>query len=187
MSWIDDPAELRKRRLEAGLSQAELGARAGKARSVVRDVELGKIKLRGELRESLWQALARYRVEQLRADRTVRSYAEKVDAARAKYKDWDDVVTRVAPELVPPRDPKQLASWIKERTAKQANGAPFLRAISEANQEITDLKEQVSTLRVALAEHIEKTEAALEALRTVAADQGNKILVENGVQEPIKK
>jgi predicted transcriptional regulator len=54
MDWYEDPAELAKWRREAGLSQSELARRSARSRSVVRDVEVGRIKLRGELARSLW-------------------------------------------------------------------------------------------------------------------------------------
>src|SRR5438309_11481088 len=64
MNWYEDPEELVKRRREAGLSQAQLAERTGRSRSLIRDVELKKIKLRGELAHDLWQAIARAQIEQ---------------------------------------------------------------------------------------------------------------------------
>src|SRR4051812_38637443 len=52
--WQEDPAELAKRRREAGLSQAEVAKRTGRSRSLIRDLELGKIKLRGKLAHDVW-------------------------------------------------------------------------------------------------------------------------------------
>jgi len=58
MNWYEDPEELVKRRREAGLSQAQLAERTGRSRSLIRDVELKKVKLRGELAHDLWEAIS---------------------------------------------------------------------------------------------------------------------------------
>jgi transcriptional regulator with XRE-family HTH domain len=64
MNWFEDPAELLKRRRQAGLSQAQLAERTGRSRSLIRDVELRKIKLQGNLAHDLWKAIAHADVEQ---------------------------------------------------------------------------------------------------------------------------
>jgi transcriptional regulator with XRE-family HTH domain len=55
--WFEDRNELATRRKSLGLSQAKLGALAGISRSVVRDVERGRIKLRGDRAQRLWKAV----------------------------------------------------------------------------------------------------------------------------------
>src|SRR5437016_265898 len=61
--WYDDPSELSKRRKAIGISQAELASRAGMSRSVLRDLEIGRTKFRGELRNALWKAIADFQIE----------------------------------------------------------------------------------------------------------------------------
>src|SRR5215469_17175923 len=62
MSWYEDPALMVKRRKEAGLSQADLAKKIGRSRSLVRDVERGVIKLRGDLADAIWHAIAEARL-----------------------------------------------------------------------------------------------------------------------------
>jgi len=58
MTWYEDPAEMVRRRKKAGLSQYALAKKIGRSRSLVNDVERGVIKLRGELADKIWTAIA---------------------------------------------------------------------------------------------------------------------------------
>lgn len=50
-------ANFKKRRRASGFTQQQIAGQAGISRSVVRDVELGRIEFRGEQRLKLWKAL----------------------------------------------------------------------------------------------------------------------------------
>src|SRR5262249_48294053 len=66
LAWYEDPKELRKRRIEAGLSAEQLGQLVGKSLSVIKNLESGRTKLQGELREAVWTAIGEAKIEQNR-------------------------------------------------------------------------------------------------------------------------
>jgi transcriptional regulator with XRE-family HTH domain len=60
-SWLEDGLALRVARRKAGITQAALAERAGMSRSLVRDVELGRVRFTGERSAKLWEALSSFR------------------------------------------------------------------------------------------------------------------------------
>jgi transcriptional regulator with XRE-family HTH domain len=83
MKWHEDFKELARRRRAAGLSQAELSKRTGRSRSLIRDVESGRIKLRGELAEALWQAIADADIEKAEREKRLGSISTLADLRHA--------------------------------------------------------------------------------------------------------
>jgi len=139
--WHEDPSELRKRRQALGISQAELAARTGVSRSLVREVEGGRVKLRGELRNALWKAVGMFQMEADRALETIERWAGQVAEGRRQHADFDEVMERAGGAIrIPPKDPKKYAAWLKstsrEHAALRRKWGPTL----EAAREIVALK-----------------------------------------------
>jgi transcriptional regulator with XRE-family HTH domain len=56
--WSENPKELKKRRKENGLSQADLANLIGVTRQVIADIESGRRKDWNDVRSQLWEAIA---------------------------------------------------------------------------------------------------------------------------------
>ncbi len=70
MNWFNDPSFIQRVRERLGLSQTELGTKAGLRRSMIADIETGRRHLSAEVRTRIWQALAEVEL-QLKAQQIV--------------------------------------------------------------------------------------------------------------------
>jgi transcriptional regulator with XRE-family HTH domain len=157
--WSEDRAELRKQRKALGMSQADLARKAGVSRSLVRDVEIGRIKLRDRLSHALWEAIALLRNE------------------RIQLKD-----------LIPPDGPDERLEWTKKWAEDLAKFRreygellDLMRRNAALEAEVAMLRSGFGELRTEYARHFEQMEAELATMRGVATKQGDKILAENGI------
>jgi len=155
VNWYEDPAELKKRRKEAGLSSRELAERAGCSHMILRHIEAGRTKLRGKTADALWAAIAR--VANLREKREART------------------LTRLEPA---PQRPSDLANLLADFKDKYA-GAYDTRAKIEA------LEKEVNGLRTELAEALISIRQVVAKLNAAAARDGAAALAKNGVLDGV--
>jgi transcriptional regulator with XRE-family HTH domain len=164
LAWYREPKELKKRREEIGLSADELAQRAGKSLSVVKNIESGRTKLRGQTAHALWRAITNAKIEQ------DKSLGALLPASNLLHADPDKMM-RV------------------EKLVHEHFGSPdAIQALLDAGgrleiqqQRIVALESEVVELRSALAEIHEKLRSGFKISRRVTSRQGEKILAENSI------
>ena len=169
---------LRNRRRALDLTQTELAAKCSVKRSFIADVENARC-LNLDAVEPVLRTLERLEEEQVHAAEKVARYVENVAKFRAKHPDFDQVVGKVMPGLVPPKGSRQLASWSKTSARALAAGGQLTQIAREMNaleDRNAALEAQISELRSELARQIARVEEQLQSLRKTAAEQGGKIL-----------
>jgi predicted transcriptional regulator len=70
LKWFENPVEIRRRRIELGISKRKLGKKLGRTESWVTDLEGGKIAVTPEISEPIWKLLATLEVEKGMEPRT---------------------------------------------------------------------------------------------------------------------
>jgi DNA-binding XRE family transcriptional regulator len=100
MQWSEDHRALAKQRREVGLTQDELAKRVGKSRSVIRDIESGRIKLRGETAIALWEAIAEAKITQRKDVDTLSSLRALVHSPEQRFEREFAALKRSAADLL---------------------------------------------------------------------------------------
>ena len=162
MEWYQNPKELAKRRRAVGLSQAVLAKRSGHSRSLVRDVELGRIKLRADLAESLWKVIAEERLAQETRRQEMPLYWQAIKGitpAGSSSSPWDMKQTQ------------ERISTLAQLVRNQDELIKLYQQLcEEKSAEVTALEKQVADLRSL---YEAETEAALAHAR--AAELREKV------------
>ena len=118
VKWFEDVAELVKHRKASSITQAQLATRAGMRRSLLANIETGRVRFNGPKQESLWTALSGLDLERRRTAEKVEGYAKRVRQAQVERPDWDEVVQRIGLK----RRAKELANQGSERAAVELAG-----------------------------------------------------------------
>jgi transcriptional regulator with XRE-family HTH domain len=155
--WFEDRLELATRRKALGISQARLGAAAGLSRSVVRDVERGRIRLRGERAQRLWVAILDERKRQ----------EQGLNAFAARMRDIDRGLPITLPDAKLSVDAGTLIDLVREVEAQKAQLL------------------ELPVLRTQLAEIAQRVNELHDTTQSATAAEGARIIAENAVQDGV--
>jgi len=201
-AWYENGKELTARRKALSWSAAELARQSGVSRSIVANVESGRTALKGDLASKLWTTIALADVKRREEDSQFRGYSHAI-ARDAAVDEADPAVASLFPNLLALRsfDPNKqpttqnIAEFSGELTAFRQHldssvsiiceqmllRISYEKRLQEQDEEIKNLRAEVSAWRDQLGTDIKRLESELRSKQELAAQQGGAILSENEI------